>query len=111
MARSKKRLTVNITQTAADSLSGIWAWNLERYGQAHAQRYLVFLVNRIKKLDVEYDKGSEVPGVPDLRILLVKRRSKSHGHLVVFRRQQDTIQVLKIYHTAEDWQTKIAELE
>jgi plasmid stabilization system protein ParE len=43
-----------------------------------------------------------------LRYIRIGRRKRGHGHIAVYRVDEDAVRVLHIFHTAQDWQTKLA---
>jgi len=51
--------------------------------------------------------GLVVPEFPGLRRRLVKRRSRGHGHIVFYRVEGFRLEVIHIFHTAQDWQSKL----
>ena len=91
------------------SLDAIWLWNAEQHGPDHADRYLTFLLSETRRLITSPLAGSIVPTRPALRYLLLQRRKRRHGHLVVYRQVGQTVQVLDFFHTAQDWQNKLKE--
>ena len=46
---------------------------------------------------------------PNYRYLVMRRRKKWHGHLAVYRYDDKTIDVLHAFHTAQDWQSILAD--
>jgi plasmid stabilization system protein ParE len=89
---------------ALQELDEIWDWNEKTYGRERAVRYFDFLDQHVMELSVDPLKGRPVPGRQDLRYLPMKRRSRGHGHLAVYRTGEDAVHILHIFHTAQDWQ-------
>lgn len=58
-------------------------------------------------LDRAYSNGKDVATRPDLLYVLVRRKPKGYGHLVVYRVGEKTVDVLHVFHTAQDWQTML----
>jgi len=56
-----------------------------------------------------YAKGKPVGTRPDLRYIIIRRRAKGHGHVAVYNFDEKEVRVLHIFHTAQDWQTKLAD--
>lgn len=108
MARETRNLTIAYSAEALATLDEIWDWNAREYGPEHASKYVAFLRTQTNKLTSAYFKGKAVPTVPRLSYILVKRKRKGHGHLAVYELIGDVIHVLQYYHTAQDWQNKIA---
>lgn len=90
-------------------LDAIWLWNAERYGPDHADQYVAFLLTETQRLITSPLAGTIVPTRPLLRYLLLRKRKRGHGHLVVYRLAGQTIHVLDFFHTAQDWQRKVTE--
>jgi plasmid stabilization system protein ParE len=44
---------------------------------------------------------------PYLRYIEVKRRRSGHGHVVVYSLTDDAVQVVHIFHTAQNWRVKL----
>jgi plasmid stabilization system protein ParE len=65
-------------------------------------------MDAIVNLRTRYDRGKVVPGYPDIRFVVLQRRQKAHGHVVVYRISEDTVRVLHVFHTAQDWQSKLS---
>jgi plasmid stabilization system protein ParE len=109
MASPESTLTVTVSPTATAELADIWRWNADRYGEGHADEYVGFLRNTIHQLPVLYKLGRPVTVQPNLRYLVIRRRAKGHGHIAVYRCDDKSIDVLHVFHTAQDWQTILAE--
>ena len=92
-------------------LDGIWEWNAERYGDDHAEGYVSFLRSEAYMLDREYADGKPVPGAPEVlyRTIRKSRRKQSHGHVVIFQVIGKTVEVLRFYHTSQDWENRFRE--
>ncbi len=101
-------MTVILSPTAVGELYAIWEWNAEHYSPSHADAYVGYLKHRIGHLAKMHAKGKPVSIRPDLRYILVRRKSKGHGHLVVYRVQGQEVHVLHIFHTSQDWQAALA---
>lgn len=108
MASNKPQLKVIRAPTAIGELHAVWRWNAEHYGVDHADRYLRFLKDAIERLATGYAEGKEVVTRPDLRYLLIRRRRKGHGHVAVYNFDDKDVHILHIFHTAQDWPTKLA---
>ncbi len=108
MASPAPTKPVIIAPKASRQLDEIWYWNLERYGRPHADAYRRFLNDSIAKLATHYKEGKDLPSDHGLRYVLLKRRAKVHGHIVVYRIKDSEIRVLHVFHTAQAWQTKLS---
>ncbi len=106
-ARSKQR-DVRFSTAALGTLREIWLWNATHYGLDHADGYLQFLETAIGTLARPENSGRAIAGRPDLRYLLIRRRTGGHGHLAVFQVVGNQVTVLRLFHTAQDWQSALA---
>jgi hypothetical protein len=70
---------------------------------------LSFLLSEARKLSTDYFFGKAVPARPRLSYVIIRRRRKGHAHLAVYELIDNVINVLNFYHTARDWQAKLAE--
>ncbi|MBS0209742.1 MAG: type II toxin-antitoxin system RelE/ParE family toxin [Planctomycetes bacterium] len=109
MATPKPPLSVVRSPTALNELHGIWRWNVERYGLAHADVYVALLERAIDVLGEAYNRGRPVAGRPDLRYIIVRRKAKGHGHVVAYRVDEQHVNILHVFHTAQNWQEHLAE--
>lgn len=108
MATQKPALDVVLAPTLLDDLHEIWMWNAVHYSAGHADAYLQLLRRGIDALATTYLSGKSVSTRPDLHYILIRRRSRGHGHLVVFSFDQNEVRVLNLFHTAQDWQNRLA---
>lgn len=109
MASEKHPLTVTYSRAALRELQEIWQWNADHYSPAHADAYLSFLQHRIDRLSREHDRGRPVGAGFDYRYITILRRPKSHGHIAVYNVDSETVQILHLFHTAQDWRNKIGD--
>src|SRR2546421_5125723 len=99
-------LIVLVTPEAQSELIEIWNWNAIDRGIRHADAYLKFLEGQIDDLAENYDKGRTVGTRPELRYILMRRKSRGHGHVAVYTVVGSVVTVVHVFHTAQDWQTK-----
>jgi plasmid stabilization system protein ParE len=102
-------LPVEYAPIAFQDLDVVWDWNEKTYGRDHAERYVDFLRRHIDALGESHVRGRVVEFRPKLRYIRISRRSRGHGHVTVYRVDEDKVAVLHIFHTALDWQAKLAE--
>ena len=102
-------LPVAYSTRALHDLDGIWEWNAETYGPEHASKYVDLLRKNIDALGAIYPKGRPVPSRPPLRYIRIDKRDRGHGHLAVYRVSDDEVVVFYVFHTAQDWVTKLAQ--
>jgi plasmid stabilization system protein ParE len=99
-------LILDYSPQALSDLDVIWDWNANHYGDAHASQYLEFLHRQTEKLKIN-SLGLPVPTRPEYLYLTIRRRSKGHGHVVVFEIAGNRIHVLRYFHTSQDWQSTL----
>jgi plasmid stabilization system protein ParE len=102
---SQQPKRVVIAAAAVDELADVWRWNAQRYGPAHADAYVAFLKKGIDSLAVRFELGRSLPAQPDIQYVHLRRKSKGHGHVAVYRVNNDAVNVLHVFHTSQDWQT------
>ncbi len=102
-------LPVVYAPLARQDLGVVWDWNEKTYDPGHAARYVDFLQRHIEALGENQSRGRVLESRPELRYILIRQRKRGHGHLAVYRVDEDAVNVLHIFHTAQDWQTKLAE--
>jgi plasmid stabilization system protein ParE len=106
--KKAKTLPVVYAAIARHELDETWRWNEKTYGRRHAVHYVDFLIRRIGVLGTDYQKGQVVSTRPDLRYLPIKLKSRGHGHVVVYGIDERAVSILHIFHTAQDWQTRVS---
>jgi plasmid stabilization system protein ParE len=107
MVAKTRRMRVSFSPAALASLDEIWDWNARTYGPAHAHRYITFLRAATAKLATLYFVGKPVPTRPKLSYITIRRHRRGHGHVAVYELIAEVVYVLRYYHTAQDWQTKM----
>lgn len=95
-------MTVVYSAEASRDLDEVFAYNQRRYDVGHAVDYVLFLENRIDGLIGEPEAGPPIEGIPDCRALTIRRKPRGHGHIAIYRVEDDVIRVLHIFHTAQD---------
>src|SRR2546429_247656 len=109
MARKKRKLTVRLSKSADIMMGRIWLWNEQQHGRAHAESFVEFLYNELQKLASHPLKGSILYDFPSLRRLVMSKKSRRQGYVAVYRVLDDIVEVLFIYHTAQDWRSRLLE--
>jgi plasmid stabilization system protein ParE len=105
----RRTLTVVYATKAIKQLGEIWDWNEQHYSLDHAERYIQYLERHIDTLSDGYEQGKPISSRPDLRYILIRRKSRGHGHVAVYKIKQEQVRVLYVFHSARDWQAKLAE--
>ena len=108
-AERRSALPVVYAPLALQDLDVVWDWNAKTYGPDHAARYVDFLERHIDALGETHSRGRVVESRPELRYIRISRRTRGHGHIAVYRVDADAVNVLHVFHTAQDWQAKLAE--
>lgn len=109
MAGKPPRLEVVFADDAIEQLNSIWQWNATHYSATHADQYLSYLRQGIEALCKNYAKGRQVPSRSDLMYLQIRKRSSGPGHVVVYYFDEKLVYVLNVFHTAQDWSTKLSD--
>jgi plasmid stabilization system protein ParE len=82
-------------------------WNEKFYDRDHAERYLKYLLDEIGVLCRDSKKGQRILALPELHFVLIRRGSSGYGHIIVYRRKVDAIEVLHVFHSSQNWQQKL----
>jgi plasmid stabilization system protein ParE len=110
MASPKKlTLPVLLAPSVVAELHDVWLWNAERYDPTHAEAYFGYLKKQIDELASRYRHGKTMSLRPDLRYIVIRRKSGGHGHIVVYQFNDRQVDVLHVFHTAQNWQAALAE--
>ncbi len=107
MARKQQPLEIVFTAAARADWVAIWQYNATEFGERRADSYIGFLESEIERLAHSPSLGPIVPEFPGLRRRLAKRRSWGHGHIIFYRVKESRLEIIHIYHTAQDWQSKL----
>ena len=92
-----------MSPTALRELRQIWWWNAERHSNLHADEYVQTIRRATDSLAQDFSAGGSLGAGSGLRYMLVRRKQKGHGHVVVYRFDDKVVDVLHIFHTAQDW--------
>ena len=107
MAKRARKLPVVLTQDASDDLDEIWFRNALEYNVLHADGYKVFLRTKAEKLSTDHELGRPVPTRPEFRYINIRKRQGGHCHVCIYRVKNDQVDLLRFFHTRQDWQTQI----
>lgn len=107
MAEGSEKLVVIRSPDAIADLESIWRWNASTYGPEHADEYLKHLQDAIDKLSLHWAAGHIASGRIQVRYQLIRHKSRGYGHVVVYRVVDDAVRVLRVFHSAENWQVKL----
>lgn len=106
-SQKKFRKTVIVSPKATDDLDAVWQWNEGRCASGHANAYVANLERAIQGLARHHDKGGFVGPGSGLRFMLVRRRMRGHGHVLVYRLDDRNVYALRVFHTAQDWRAEM----
>jgi plasmid stabilization system protein ParE len=109
MASGKSPLAIIRSPAAIHELHEIWVWNVQNHGLTRADAYAQFLADSIAKLAINYGVGKPVIGRADLQYQIVRRRLRGHGHVLVYKLDQNEVRLLHVFHTAQDWDQKLTD--
>jgi plasmid stabilization system protein ParE len=104
-------LKVVYTPTAIRELTEIYEWNERTYGARHAREYIQFLTDRIGLLSHDRGIGKPAESRPHLNVLKIRRKRKGYGHVAVYRVSDMEVTVMNIFHSSQDWETKLLDIE
>jgi plasmid stabilization system protein ParE len=107
MGSKPPRLTVSISPLARRDLDLIWEWNAETYGPDRADAYDAFLLQKVATLQTGYSLARSVLEKPECQYIIARRSSRGHGHYLVFQVFAGRVEILRIFHTRQDWQSKL----
>ena len=100
-------MTIRYSIAALASLQEMETWNVQRYGRAHADRYLDFLDGEVARLVGDPELGRPLLDGSGRRYLVVRRRNKGYGHIAVYRARGEAIEIIDIFHTSQDWSGRL----
>lgn len=88
---------------ATADLENIWAFGAERWSPGQAVRYLADLVNAIERLaDNPNIVRERIEFSPPVRIYTFR------SHIVIFRDEEDHLEIVRVRHGREDWAADLA---
>ena len=109
MASNPPRLNITLTPRARRDLDGIWAWNAEDRSPDHADAYDSFLLQQIDKLQTDYPRGRPLDVAPECQYVTFKKSQRGHGHYVIYQVHENTVEILRLFHTRQDWENRFME--
>ena len=108
MARKQRTLKVIYSDRALQEIDEIWTWNERTFGGPHASAYVNFLMRHIDALSDNYADGEPVSVRPEYRFIIIRRTSRGYGHVVIYDYDDNAVNVKRIFHTAQEWETRFA---
>jgi plasmid stabilization system protein ParE len=70
-----------------------------------------FLKLNIDDLATAHGQGKKVAAHLGLRYIIIRRKAGGHGHIAVYKLDGNQVNVLHVFHTAQDWQSRLLEEE
>ena len=67
------------------------------------------LVEAIQGLATPYALGKMVSSRPDYLYTAIRKWNSSYGHILVYRSETNRVGVLRIFHSAQNWQQILAD--
>lgn len=98
-----------LSEEAEAEINEIWVYNAKRYGFDHAEEYVSFLRSRILALATEHGQGRPVSNRPELRQVTMRQGRRGYGHIAIYRVTATTVNVLHVFHTAQDVAGRLAD--
>lgn len=100
-------MTIVITAQARKELGLIWDWNAERYSIEHANRYIAFLIGEAEAICDNLGIARPVPRRKGLQYILIRAKPRGHGHVAIFRKKGDVLEIVHYFHTAQNWRKRL----
>lgn len=60
----------------------------------------------MKRLERDYDRGRRGTKSASLRYIVYQWRPRRHGHVVIYEVVNGVVEIVGIYHTAENWHSQ-----
>ncbi|MBX3119789.1 MAG: type II toxin-antitoxin system RelE/ParE family toxin [Fimbriimonadaceae bacterium] len=101
---------VLLTEAAMLDLASIDNATASNWGDEQANRYTAFLQETLQSLATNPSIGRTIQQYPELMMYLAKIRNRrsAHGHRIVYRQISGGIRIIRILHTAMQWEDHIA---
>ena len=106
--KRRGELSIVYSPAALQEIDAIWAWNEKTYNRSHADQYIGFLQRHIDALSRNQLLGRAIESRPQIQYILIRRNAQGHGHVAVYRFVEKAIRILHVFHSAQDWQTIMA---
>lgn len=101
-------MNLRLSPRARASLLKIWLWNAERSGPTHADGYRDFLLGELRRIANDPGLGRRLD--ERLRVHTMRKGRRGHAHLAIYRVAGNEIEIVDVFHTAQDWKSKLEEL-
>ena len=100
---------IRLTPAAISDLEGISISTAATWGPRQAEAYLEGLIRELDLLLEQPGLGREVNGMAGTRVLVYRhhRRSQGYGHRVFYRVDGSDIEVVRVLHSALNWEPLI----
>lgn len=107
ISRTSPQRVASYSAEARADLADISDQTAEQWGDEQAEAYSDFLLDTVQNLA---DAPRTAPRVPDLdgvQVYVARWKNARQGHRVFFEETPTGIVVLRILHTAMDWQARL----
>jgi len=107
--RSAKRSRLAIlSPSAAQDLASIYAYTVRWWGYEQAERYTDLIKEAVESAsDPNTEHVREIEDRPGLFAIVVRWKRTNYSHLVVFRRTDFGAEIVRILHSAMDFDSHI----
>jgi plasmid stabilization system protein ParE len=107
MAEEQPLPEVSYSAAAIRDLHGIWIWNADTHSVASADRYEEFLKKTASSLRSSPKRVQTVLDRIDLQYVTAQQKPRRHGHVIISKTTSSSIEIVRIFHTAQDWVNKL----
>lgn len=90
-------MKVRLSPRARHDLDSIWAFTVERWGEAVAERYVRDLASAFERIATNPQTGMDVSFVR-----AGYRRLSTRSHSIYYRIETDIIEIIRILHQSQD---------
>ncbi len=91
-----------ITQKARNDLIGIWEYTYENWSHQQADKYYEILIEKIEEITSRPHIGKNYE-----RIKVGLRGVKVKSHIVFYRIENDTVEIIRVLHKRMDLENRL----
>jgi len=102
-----RRPSVTVSDDAVIDLTLIYIQTTETWDQDQAERYNEFLLGTFDKIAETPFLGRTIADRPGLISYIAKWKRSRHGHRIVYRQVDERIEIVRVLHTAMNWQDHV----
>lgn len=108
-ASSHPARLIHLTGEADADRTGIYLYTLQQWGRAQAEDYRLALNEVLFDLADDPTRAPLVDGLNQVRSYTLKRRGARQGHRIFYEASDERILILRILHTARNWEAALPE--